>query len=203
MHYWAIKAVLGRQTLWGFSLFCAVCPGEAVMAKAHTPCCAALLISAGLQCWATGCAGAALRAACRGHRAGLSDTGEPSLHHTASCKRACDHPAHAGKEGQHGMRRGSFGVFGESPYGANNIPPADWCCRGIKSSERGFDSNRRQSCVSVHRLKHGWTHAWAKEGGRESLACTKFKMGSKLCNMVRKTSQGIWGWRKGNRKSDS
>lgn len=88
----------------------------------------------------------------RGTRVGLSET-QPSLHQMASCKRACDHPTDAGKEGQHGMRRGSFGVFGESPHGANNILPADGCCRGIKSSECGFASNRMQSYVSGHRLK--------------------------------------------------
>lgn len=70
-------------------------------------------------------------------------------------------------------------------------------------SEYGFGSNRRQSYVSVHRLKHSWIHGWEKEGGRENLVCPKCKMENKLCNMVRKNSQGIWGWRKGNRKSDS
>lgn len=135
------------------------------------------LISAGLHCWATGCAGAAHKAACGGHGAGLSETVKPSLHPMASYKTACDHPSDAGKEGEHGMRRSSFGVFGESPHGANNIPPADWCCRGIKSSECGFSSNRRQSYVSVHRLKHSWIHSWAKEVGEGKTCLHKVQNG--------------------------
>lgn len=50
-------------------------------------------------------------------------------------------PKHArGEKGGHGMQRGSFGLLGDSPYGANNIPPADWCCAGRKSSEQRGES---------------------------------------------------------------
>lgn len=108
-----------------------------------------------------------------------------------------------GKKGECVVGSGGFGFLGDSAHGVNSVPPADWYCAGVKSSKMALvQIGQRLMFLCMGRDTAEFT-AEQKKSGEKCLVCTKFKMESNLYSVVRKNNQGIWGWRKGNRKSDS
>lgn len=134
MHYWAIKAALGRRTLLSFSLaLCSVSKGGCDGQGAGAPrCLAASLARPGLRCGATVACGALVRGWWHSWAPSAS---QPFLQRARERSQWCWHQRVPGEK----MGRGSAGCLGDS------TPPAGGCCAGIRSSGQGFGSNGRWS----------------------------------------------------------